>query len=86
MTEVPARIWVDLDQMSQGYTDKAHETTPHVVAFVPETRLLALAVAVHDMRAAQKDYFRTRTRETLIRSKEAETAVDRLLISMEARR
>lgn len=34
---------------------------------------------VHDMRAAQKEYFKTRSKETLEKSKILESRVDRLL-------
>jgi hypothetical protein len=32
--------------------------------------------ALHEMRAAQKDYFKTRSKEALIRSKEYEKKID----------
>lgn len=79
MADVPARIWLDLDQISMGYTDKVHEATPHDVAFVPAKAFDALVVAVRRMRDCQKDYFRTRSTEALIKSKDAERALDQLL-------
>jgi hypothetical protein len=79
MADTPARIWIDLDQMSQGYTDKAHEATPHDTAFVRAKAFDDLLVAVSHMRSAQKAYFRDRSCDALIKSKEAESKVDRLL-------
>ena len=38
--------------------------------------------AVANMRNAQKDYFRTRSQQTLERSKALEKAVDKMLIEM----
>jgi len=39
---------------------------------------------VKDMRAAQKDYFRTRSKQSLSKAKDLEAKVDRLLGGMQA--
>lgn len=83
MPDVPGRIWIDLDQMSIGYTTVPSEATPHDTAFVPADLFDQLRGAVRLMRAAQSAYFRTRGRDALIRSKEAERAVDDMLNRLE---
>lgn len=46
MGDFPAEIWIDLDQISQGYTDKPDEATPHDVRYVCGSLHDALANAV----------------------------------------